>query len=64
MSRVLRVGFEVRLVVLTVAGEEVSVVMSRTYARSLGVAEGTTVWLTVANGATVVPSMRPALAVG
>jgi sulfate/thiosulfate transport system ATP-binding protein len=64
VSRVLRVGFEVRLVVLTVAGEEVSVVMTRTYARSLGIAEGTTVWLTVASGATVVPSMRQSLAVG
>jgi sulfate/thiosulfate transport system ATP-binding protein len=59
VSRVLRVGFEVRLSVLTVAGEEVSVVMTRTHARSLGIESGTTVWLTVTAGATVVPSMRP-----
>jgi sulfate/thiosulfate transport system ATP-binding protein len=63
VSRVLRVGFEVRLSVLTVAGEEVSVVMTRTHARSLGIEQGTTVWLTVAAGATVVPSMRPSVAV-
>jgi sulfate/thiosulfate transport system ATP-binding protein len=63
VSRVLRVGFEVRLTVLTVAGEEVSVVMTRTHTRSLGIEEGTTVWLTVTAGATVVPSMRPSVAV-
>jgi sulfate/thiosulfate transport system ATP-binding protein len=63
VSRVLRVGFEVRLSVLTVAGEEVSVVMTRTHARSLGIESGTTVWLTVTAGATVVPSMRPSVAV-
>ena len=38
--------------------------MTRTHARSLGIEEGSTVWLTVAAGATVVPSMRPSLAVG
>ena len=48
--------------VLTVDGEEVSVVMTRTHARSLGIGEGSTVWLTVAAGATVVPSMRASLA--
>jgi sulfate transport system ATP-binding protein len=58
----LRVGFEVRLTVLTVAGEEVSVVLTRTHARSLGLEVGATVWLTVTAGATVVPSMRPSLA--
>jgi sulfate transport system ATP-binding protein len=62
VSRLVRVGFEVRLTVLTVAGEEVSVVMTRTHARSLGLVEGSTVWLTVTAGATVVPSMRPSLA--
>lgn len=61
VSRLLRVGFEVRLVVLTVVGEEVSVVLTRTHARSLGIEEGSTVWLTVTAGATVVPSMRPSL---
>jgi sulfate transport system ATP-binding protein len=62
VARMVRVGFEVRLVVLTVAGEEVSVVLTRTHARSLGIEEGATVWLTVTAGATVVPSMRPSLA--
>ena len=57
VSRVLRVGFEVRLTVLTVGGEEVSVVMTRTHARSLDVADGDTVWLTPAAGAAVVPRM-------
>jgi sulfate/thiosulfate transport system ATP-binding protein len=58
VHRMLRVGFEVRLTVLTVDGDEVSVVLTRTHARSLGLAEGATVWLTPANGATVIPSMR------
>lgn len=62
VARMLRVGFEVRLNVLTVAGEEVSVVLTRTHARSLGLEEGATVWLTVTAGATVVPSMRASLA--
>ena len=58
ISRLLRIGFEVRLTVLTVGGEEVSVVMSRTHARSLDLREGATVWVTPAAGAIVVPSMR------
>ena len=58
VHRMLRVGFEVRLTVLTVDGDDVSVVLTRTHARSLGLAEGATVWLTPANGATVIPSMR------
>jgi sulfate transport system ATP-binding protein len=61
VSRLLRIGFEVRLVVLTVVGEEVSVVLTRTHARSMRIEEGSTVWLTVTAGATVVPSMRPSL---
>ena len=60
VSRVLRVGFEVRLTVLTVDGEEVSVVMTRTHARSLDLADGDAVWLTSAAGAAVVPSMAAA----
>src|SRR6478752_2328935 len=51
ISRVLRVGFEVRLTVLTDAGEEVAVEMTRTHARSLGLEEGVTVWLNAAPGA-------------
>jgi sulfate/thiosulfate transport system ATP-binding protein len=52
--RMLRVGFEVRLTVLTDAGEEVAVEMTRTHARSLGLTEGVTVWLNAAPGATTV----------
>lgn len=58
VHRMLRVGFEVRLTVLTVDGDDVSVVLTRTHARALGLVEGATVWLTPANGATVIPSMR------
>ena len=60
VSRVLRVGFEVRLTVLTVDGEEVSVVMTRTHSRSLDIKDGDTVWLTPADGAAVVPRMAAA----
>ncbi len=62
VSRMVRIGFEVRLSVLTIDGDEVSVVLTRTHARSLGLAEGATVWLTPAAGATIVPSMRASLA--
>jgi sulfate transport system ATP-binding protein len=61
VHRLLRIGFEVRLTVLTVDGDEVSVVLTRTHARSLGQTEGATVWLTPANGATIIPSMRASL---
>jgi sulfate transport system ATP-binding protein len=57
ISRQLRVGFEVRLQVLTVDGTVVSVILTRAHARSLDLEEGTTVWLTPANGATVIPAM-------
>ena len=56
VARVLRVGFEVRLTVLTLDGEEVHVQLTRTYAASLGVREGSTVWLTPAAGAIVRPA--------
>ena len=57
VSRMVRIGFEVRLTVLTVEGDEVSVVVTRTHARSYGLREGSTVWLTPADGATVIPRM-------
>ena len=57
VSRMVRIGFEVRLTVLTVDGDEVSVVITRTHARSYGLEEGSTVWLTPADGATVIPRM-------
>jgi len=58
VARVQRVGFEVRLSVLTIDGEDVSIVLTRTHARALGLAEGVTVWLTPATGASLVPRME------
>jgi len=60
VSRLLKVGFEVRLNVLTVAGDDVQVVLSRAEARALDLREGSTVWVTAAPGAAVVPAMRVA----
>ena len=40
VSRFLRVGFEVRLTVLTIDGQDVSVILTRTHARALGLEEG------------------------
>ena len=60
VSRMVRIGFEVRLTVLTVEGDEVSVVVTRAHARAYGLEEGSTVWLTPADGATVVPRMAVA----
>ena len=57
ISRMVRIGFEVRLTVLTVEGDEVAVVVTRAHARAYGLDEGTTVWLTPADGASVVPRM-------
>jgi sulfate/thiosulfate transport system ATP-binding protein len=57
VSRVLRVGFEVRVTVLTDDGEEVGVILTRTHARQLGVEEGVRVWVTPLSGATTVPAM-------
>ncbi|WP_295657031.1 sulfate/molybdate ABC transporter ATP-binding protein [uncultured Nocardioides sp.] len=58
VSRLLRIGFEVRANVLTIDGEEVTVVLTRAHARAIGVEEGSTVWLTPAVGAAVVPRMK------
>jgi sulfate transport system ATP-binding protein len=57
VSRVLRVGFEVRVTVLTDDGEEVHVVLTRTHARQLGLEPDVRVWVTPASGATTVPTM-------
>ena len=62
VARQLRIGFEVRLQVHTVAGQEVSVVMTRAHASTLGVEEGRTVWLSPATGSTSVPSLAEASA--
>ena len=54
----LRIGFEVRVNVLTDDGQEVTVTLTRTHARALGLEEGQHVWLTPAGGAHMVPTMR------
>src|SRR5688572_3787614 len=46
VTRVLRVGFEVRVLVRTTADEDVTVVLTRTHARALGLEPGVQVWLT------------------
>jgi sulfate transport system ATP-binding protein len=61
ISRVLRVGFEVRLTVLTDDGEEVLVVMTRIQARQLGLEQDVRVWVTPAAGATTVPAAAAAV---
>ena len=63
VTRILRVGFEVRVNVLTDGGQEVLVTMTKTLARSLGIEEGAKVWLTAAKGATTVPVMPASVAV-
>jgi len=57
VTRILRVGFEVRVTVATDTGADVLVTMTRTLARNTGVEEGAKVWLTAAKGATTVPVM-------
>ena len=61
LLRLTRVGFEVRLVAGTEDGQEVSVVTTRSHARSLGLEEGERVWLTPSTGATTVPAMKSVL---
>ena len=57
VSRVLRVGFEVRVFVLTEDGDEVVVQLTKTHANAIGIHEDVKVWLTPVSGATVVPAM-------
>ncbi len=61
VTRLVRVGFEVRLQVRPTVGngdaEEVSVTVTRTMARNLGVAVGSNVWMAATRGATMVPVM-------
>jgi len=57
IGRLNRVGFEVRATVLTENGEEVTVVLTRTHAKALGIEEGSTVWVTAVPGAISVPAM-------
>jgi sulfate transport system ATP-binding protein len=59
ISRIVRVGFEVRLAVRTDDEPDVLVTMTRTHARGLEV--GSKVWLAPTKGAATVPVMQPAL---
>src|SRR6187455_1153425 len=60
VTRVVRVGFEVRLTVdVDRPGHpEVAVTVTRAHSRNLGLEEGTKVWLTPTHGAPVVPTME------
>ena len=62
VTRVVRVGFEVRLAVRTAVEPDVSVVLTRAEARGLGVDVGSPVWLVPTRGATTVPVMPRATA--
>jgi sulfate transport system ATP-binding protein len=72
--RMLRVGFEVRLTVRPLGGsggevaapderDDVTVVLTRSHARELGLDVGSRVWLSANRGATGVPRMRSVTAV-
>ncbi len=56
ISRVLRVGFQVRVNVLTDGGEEVSVELTKSHANALELEEGLTVWVSPTPGS--VPRME------
>jgi sulfate/thiosulfate transport system ATP-binding protein len=62
VTRLLRVGFEVRVTVTAEDGHDVAVVLSRAEARGSGLEEGATVWLTPHRGALTVDA-RPAAGV-
>ncbi len=57
-----RTGFEVRLLVGTEDGQEVTVVTTSAHSRALRLAEGTRIWFTPSSGAATGPAMTPALA--
>jgi sulfate transport system ATP-binding protein len=63
VSRLVRVGFEVRVSVSTEAGEDVTVMLTRAEARGAGIDVGSTVWLAPHRGAQSMPSARPLAAV-
>jgi len=69
VTRMLRVGFEVRLTVRPVGeptdlADEVAVVLTRSHARGLGLDVGSRVWLSANRGASAVPQMAPATEAG
>jgi len=57
VTKLLRIGFEVRATVQTEQGETVIVTMTRTHARTVGLEADARVWLTPAKGANGVPKM-------
>ena len=57
VTKLLRIGFEVRATVQTDKGETVIVTMTRTHARTVGLEADARVWLTPAQGANGVPKM-------
>jgi sulfate transport system ATP-binding protein len=57
VTRLLRIGFEVRVTVRTDRGRDVTVVLTRTHARGLGLETGTKVWLAPTSGAMTIPAM-------
>jgi len=58
VTRLVRVGFEVRLTVATERDSEVSVVITRAESRSLELAAGTKVWLSPNRGVSPVSTMQ------
>ena len=56
-TRVLRVGFEVRITVTTDTGDLVTVTMTCSHARSIGLEQGSRVWMHAVNGAVAIPTM-------
>jgi sulfate transport system ATP-binding protein len=60
VTRMLRVGFEVRVTVRSELGDDVAVVLSRAEARGSGLTEGATVWLAPHRGAQTVTARRAA----
>jgi sulfate transport system ATP-binding protein len=57
VTRLLRIGFEVRATVETDKGETVIVTMTRSHARTVGLVDDARVWLSPAMGANGVPKM-------
>ena len=60
VTRMLRVGFEVRVTVRSDVGDDVAVVLSRAEARGSGLTEGASVWLAPHRGAQTVAARRAA----
>lgn len=59
VTRVLRIGFEVRVTVEVTGAKDVIVVMTRSHARSLSLAPGSAVWLAPEEAAATTPARGP-----